>query len=267
MQKKWPVPSVDIDIETRYGPTRVRRSGPTDGIPIVLLPGIMGTSLSWYPHVADLAAGHPVYAVDTMGEAGHSVQTRALETDDDLAAWLGDLLTGLCHDKAHLVGLSRGGYLALHLAVRSGDRLASVLAFEPSGFSIVGPRFILWSLVEIGRWLLPAPILRLVAKGDPTVRHTFRSLLFAGFKYKARIPPQHLFTDDELRAIEVSTRHVLAERSNVVKAHEVAARVEALNPRVRAEVVPGADHTLSLTQPGLVTDRILDLADGHRVGD
>ncbi|SEQ98379.1 alpha/beta fold hydrolase [Actinokineospora terrae] len=74
--------------------------------------------MSWYPHIADLAAHHDVYAVDTIGEPGHSVQTRALETADDLADWLTDLLAGLGHDKVHLVGLSRGGFLALTLAIR-----------------------------------------------------------------------------------------------------------------------------------------------------
>jgi pimeloyl-ACP methyl ester carboxylesterase len=74
--RKWPVAAEELDIETRYGSTRVRRSGTAPGTPIVLLPGIMGTSLSWYPHIAELAAQHQVYAVDTLGEAGHSIQTR-----------------------------------------------------------------------------------------------------------------------------------------------------------------------------------------------
>lgn len=54
--RKWPVPAEELDIDTRFGPTRVRRSGPRQVTPIVLLSGVMGTSLSWYPHVAELAA-------------------------------------------------------------------------------------------------------------------------------------------------------------------------------------------------------------------
>ncbi|GAA3044614.1 alpha/beta fold hydrolase [Actinokineospora globicatena] len=67
-----------MDVETRYGTTRVRRSGVGRGTPVVLLPGFMGTSLTWYPHVADLSERHEVYAVDTLGEPGLSVQTRWL---------------------------------------------------------------------------------------------------------------------------------------------------------------------------------------------
>jgi pimeloyl-ACP methyl ester carboxylesterase len=258
--RKWPVPAEELDIETRFGSTRVRRSGTGQGPPIVLLPGIMGTSVSWYPYVAELAAQHQVYAVDPLGEAGHSIQTRPLETNDDLADWLADVLTGLGHDKVHLVGLSRGGFLALNLAIRSSDRLASVIAFEPAGFAWIGTRFILWSVIEMFRWLLPVPILRRIGTGDPDVRHTFRPLLFAGLRYRAQLPPQQLFTDDELRAIEVTTQLILAERSNIHRSREVAARVEPLNPHIHTEIVPRTNHLLTLQKPDLVTARILELA-------
>ncbi|ALG08430.1 alpha/beta fold hydrolase [Kibdelosporangium phytohabitans] len=256
---KWPVASETLDVQTRYGPTRVRRSGTAQGTPIVLLAGMMGTSLSWYPYVAELAARHTVHAIDAIGEPGRSIQTRALETDDDMAAWLDDVLTALGHDEVHLVGLSRGGFLALSQAVRATDRLASVIAFEPAGFRVIGARFILWSLTEMFQWLLPAAILRRVAPGSAEVRHSFRPLLFRGLKYKSHLPPQHVFTDDELRAIDVPTWLILGERSVIHRASEVAARVEKLNPRVRAEIVPKASHSLTMQRPELVIDRILDL--------
>lgn len=262
--RKWPVPAEELDIETRFGPTRVRRSGTGNGAPIVLLHGIMGTSLSWYPHIAELATQHTVYAVDSIGEPGRSIQTRPLETDGDLADWLADVLTGLGHEKVHLVGLSRGGFLALNLAIRSSDRIARVIVLEPGGFARIGARFILWSLVEMLRWLLPEAILRLIASGDPAVRHTLRPLLFGGLKYKAHLPPQHLFTDDELRAIDVPTNAILGERSNIHRSHEIAARVESLNPHIHTEIVPGTTHALSLQKPDVVTARILDLVDEDR---
>lgn len=259
--RKWPVAAEELDIETRFGSTRVRRSGGGQGAPIVLIPGIMGTSVSWYPHIAQLAGQHRVYAVDTLGEAGHSTQTRPLETNDDLADWLSDVLIGLGHEKVHLVGISRGGFLALNRAIRSSDRIASVIAIEPAGFAWIGARFILWSFTEMFRWLLPATILRRISSGDPAVRHTFRPLLFAGLKYRAHLPPQHLFTDDQLRAIAVPTQLILGERSNIHRSREVAARAEQLNPLIHAEIVPRATHLLSLQEPDLVTTRILDLVE------
>lgn len=262
--RKWPVPAEELDVETRFGPTRVRRSGTGKGTPIVLLHGVMGTSLSWYSYVAELAERHTVYAVDTIGEPGRSVQTRPVQSNEDQADWLADVLTGLGHEKFHLVGISRGAILALDLAMRSSDRIASVIAFEPGGFGIAGLRFVLWSFGQMFRWLLPAPILRRITSGDPHVRRTLAPLLFRGLKYKPHFPPQHEFTDDELRAIDVPVQFVLGERSAVHDAREIAARVESLNPRLRAEIVPRTTHALTLEEPDLTISRILTLVKDDR---
>ncbi|MFJ8958901.1 alpha/beta fold hydrolase [Lentzea sp. NPDC102401] len=263
IRRKWPVPSEELDVETRFGSTRVRRSG--TGAPIVLLAGAMGTSLSWYPFVADLAARHTVYAVDMIGEPGRSVQTRPMESTDDEADWLADVLVGLGHEKVHLVGISRGACLALNLATRRPAGVAGVLAFEPGGFGINFRKFVLWSIGELSRWWLPAAILRRVSGGDPAVRHTMRPLVFRGMKFKIQMAPLHVFTDDELRSIDVPTYFILGERS-LIKAPELAARVESLVPRVRTEIVPGATHALNLEEVELTNARILAFAGEDHAG-
>ncbi|MGW7538405.1 alpha/beta fold hydrolase [Amycolatopsis sp. NPDC054798] len=262
--RKWPVPAEELDIQTKFGPTRVRRSGPAHGTPVVLLHGIMGSSLSWYPHLAELAARHPVYAVDSIGEPGHSVENAPVRTDDDLAEWLSEVLAAISPEKVYLAGVSRGGFLALNLAIRSADRIAGVLGLEPAGFAEISvPKFIRWSFQEIFLWLLPAAIQRRIVSGDPAVRHTLRPLLFASLKYKAQLPPQHVFTDDELRAIDVPVQLVLGERSHIHNAPAVTARVAALNPRIHTEIVPGTTHALTLQQPDLVTARVLGFVEAN----
>jgi len=261
--RKWPVPAEELDVDTRFGTTRVRRGGTGPGTPVVLLSGIFGTSLSWYPHIASLAARHPVYAVDTIGEPGRSTQTHPVQTPDACADWLADVLAGLGHEEVHLAGVSRGGWFALNLAARSSNGLAGVTAFEPAGFSVLGKRFMLWGLAELLRSLAPQAVLRLTTPGDPAVRRTLRPLLSRGLKYRMHLPPQHVFTDDELRSIAVPTRVVLGERSVVHRSREVLARLGAVNPRIRVEIVPGTTHSLSLEEPGLVTARILDAARDH----
>ncbi len=246
-------PARELDVGTRYGPTRVRTSGET-GPPVVLLPGGMGTSLSWYPHIADLAAGHRVYAVDTIGEPGRSRQTRSITDDAEYADWLSDVLDGLGHDRILLAGVSTGARHALTLAARGSSRVAAVVAIEPSGFAAIGSRFILWSLREIVRWFDPRP--------RAAVRRTFRPLLFEALKFRAQLPPPHLFTDEELRAITVPVRLLLAERSAIHSAREVEQRVKRLSPLFDVEVVPRTTHALPLQRPELVTARILTAAVG-----
>ncbi|WP_037305387.1 alpha/beta fold hydrolase [Amycolatopsis orientalis] len=260
--RKWPVPAEERDIETRFGPTRVRSCGPEDGPPIVLLSGGMGTSLSWYPHIAELAARHRIHAVDSIGEPGRSIQTAPIESTEDCADWLAEVVEGVLagtgHEKVHLAGVSRGGWLALNLASRTTGRIAGVVTIEAAGFGTIGRSFIWWSFREIFLWFLPRWLLRLVASGDPDVRHTVRPLLFAALKYKQRLPEMHLFSDEELSAIDVPTRIIVAERSVIHRAREVAARLGSLNPHIEVEVVPKTTHGLSLEKPELVTARILE---------
>jgi hypothetical protein len=114
-----------------------------------------------------------------------------------------------------------------------------VVAIEPAGR-------------EIACWFDPRP--------RAAVRRTLRPLLFGGLEYRAHHPPQHVFTDEELRAVPVPVRLVLAERSVIHRARDVEQRVKALNPLFDVEVVPHTTHALPLQRPELVTDRILTAA-------
>lgn len=48
--------------------------------PVVLVAGAGGNALAWYRYIEPLARTRPVLAVDPLGEAGRSVQTRTLAT-------------------------------------------------------------------------------------------------------------------------------------------------------------------------------------------
>ena len=108
----WPAPPAQRDVESRYGPTHILASGSGGGTPIVLLHGLAVSSPSWFADVATLSESHPVYAVDTITDAGRSTQTSRIRDGSDLAAWLDDVLAALDLESVHLVGLSYGGWLA-----------------------------------------------------------------------------------------------------------------------------------------------------------
>ncbi|WP_216216168.1 alpha/beta fold hydrolase [Amycolatopsis aidingensis] len=129
----WPLPYEDLTVETSFGPTYVRRSG-GDGEPLVLLHGMSDTSLMWQPYVAGLGPDHALYAVDSMGKPGRTVQTAPMLDARSNADWLAEVLDGLGHDKVHLVGLSRGGWLALNQAIHAPERVSRVTVFDPAGF-------------------------------------------------------------------------------------------------------------------------------------
>jgi pimeloyl-ACP methyl ester carboxylesterase len=143
--ERWPEPPPAQDVDTYAGPTRVYR-WPGAGEPIVFLHGMGGTGLMWSPYVERLA-GRDLCAIDTIGDVGRSVQRIPIEDADGLARWLAESLTGAGIERAHLVGTSYGGFLALGLAVREPERVSSLTLIDSGGLAPFRlGRFMLWGL-------------------------------------------------------------------------------------------------------------------------
>ncbi|WP_207008164.1 alpha/beta fold hydrolase [Nocardioides aromaticivorans] len=112
---------------TPTGPAFRGGSGP----PLVLLHGLFMSWHAWQPVLAGLQAHHEVLAPTLAGHRGGPAWpagrigigplVEAVEERMDAAGW----------ERAHVVGNSLGGWLALELARRG--RASSVVAFSPAG--------------------------------------------------------------------------------------------------------------------------------------
>ena len=71
--ENWPVPSRAVYVDTSWGQSFVRISGPEEGPPLVLLPGANATGLMYEPNVAAWAKRYRVYAVDNVLDFGRRV--------------------------------------------------------------------------------------------------------------------------------------------------------------------------------------------------
>jgi pimeloyl-ACP methyl ester carboxylesterase len=263
----WPASPAQLDIETRYGTTHVHACGAGAGTPIVLLHGVGASSPSWFANVAGLGQDHPVLAVDTITDAGRSIQTAPIRKRVDLALWLDDVLARLDVDRVHLVGLSYGGWLALNQALRSPERLASITSVEPPG-AIARMRF--------NVKMLPDGVLAKFAHSDAALHRLFRLLnngavlappivdlataWFRTFVLKQPFPGR--LNDEELRSIRTPMLLLFGERSLVTDAARAVDRARGLIANVDAEVVADAGHMLPIEKPELFTRRLLAFIDG-----
>ena len=105
----------------------------TDGDVILLVHGYGGDRNSWLFLQEPLAAKYRVYALDLPGHG-----TSAKDVGDGSAGVLADavvaVLDALGAARAHLVGHSMGGAVALAAAARDPGRIASLTLIAPSGF-------------------------------------------------------------------------------------------------------------------------------------
>ncbi|WBB76000.1 alpha/beta hydrolase [Micromonospora sp. WMMD1128] len=257
--RRWPADAVAVDVPTSFGVTRAYQTG-GEGIPFVLLPGAGGNALSWLHYMSRLAATRPVIAIDPVGEPGRSVQEKPLYNGRDWADWLDGALTALGVERAHLVGVSYGGWIALQYNLHLPGRAETITLLDPAGFGRVSGRFLAWIMLGGLAAFSPAPFRRLAARvlrNATLLEDDLMRLLRASTAFRRRHlnPPE--LTDEELGRVTAPTLALLGERSQMYDAQSVATRIRAQIPGARAETVPEAGHDLPVRCPDLVSDRTI----------
>lgn len=257
----------ELDVETGFGTTHVYRYGPTDPAaasrtPVVLVHGAGSCSAMWYPNTAALSAERPVYAIDTPGDPGRSVQREPIHQPEHAAQWLDETLSGLGLDRVHLMGSSYGGWLTLNQAHRAPHRLASVTLLDPGGLEKVGLRFFVWIFVSLFATSAPKalrPRLAAWLEQPVIIVPELRSMIRASVRaYRVRRPAPLPLTEDELRTIRTPLYLVLGQRSLLVHPRRQLERVPRLIPGAVAEIVGHTGHGPQIDHAAEVNDRVLD---------
>ncbi|MFE4536220.1 alpha/beta fold hydrolase [Streptomyces scopuliridis] len=265
-----PAAHTEVDVETGSGTTHVYRYGPTDPAaasrtPVVLVHGAGSNSSMWYPNTAALSARRPVYAIDTPGDPGRSVQRAPIHEPERAAEWLDEVLAGLGLDRVHLIGSSYGGWLTLNQALRAPGRLASATPLDPGGLEKVGARFFGWIFASALATFAPAAIRRRLAAllNQPVlIVPELRAMVMLGARaYRIRRPAPLPLTEDELRAIRTPLCLLLGERSLLVHPERQRERVPRLVPGARAEIIANTGHGPQIDHADLVSSRILSFLD------
>ena len=118
------------DVRTRSGHISTLQAG--QGDPVVAIHGLGATKASFLPTVAALAEGFRVIAMDLPGFGDSGKPLRAAYDAKFFAGAVVELLDALELDRAHLVGNSLGGRVALEAGLRSRDRVGRLGLLAPS---------------------------------------------------------------------------------------------------------------------------------------
>ncbi len=101
------------------------------GPAVVLLHGLGATNASMLPTMHDLAADHRVIAPDLPGFGDSAKPVRAYHARF-FARWLVSLLDELGIERAHLIGNSMGGRIAIEVALSHPQRVDRLALFAPA---------------------------------------------------------------------------------------------------------------------------------------
>lgn len=254
----WSVPVTSQTVATQFGPTHINICGPEDAPPLVLLHGAAISSTMWYPNAAALSRSYRLIAPDIIGEMGKSVRTQPLTKPEDFVRWLRDLLDGLGIDRAHVAGISLGGYIALHLAHSAPERVRKLILLSPATLLPIRLQFYMRVGAAIFVPFFPAASRQALFLGtaSPNAAPMIKQLLTpTDFRYQMFFPRVH--TDDALRQLCASTLLLLGEYEVIYNPKSALRRAVKLIPRIEADIIPGAGHAVNIDQPEIVNQRIL----------
>lgn len=265
-----PRPAATLDVRTDYGVVRVYRFAGhgTARFPLLLLPGTTSGAPMWADNLPSLLQIGDVYALDLLGEPGHSIQDRPLSDDADKAAWLAEVIAALPEEGVHLVGLSLGGWTALNLALHHGDGIAGVTLLDP----VVSFADIPWATIVRS----PAAVLPWLPR---TWRDAFTSYVSGGAEvedlpvahmieagmahYRMTAPPPTRITPEQLGELTVPILAIIAGRSVIHDPAQAAETARAALPDGRVVVLADASHALNGEYPeeiaALITDFVAEV--------
>ena len=264
--KLWPVPSTTCMVDTPYGKTFIRVSGPEDAPPLVLLHGISGSSLDWIPNIKALSKNFRTYAVDNIYGFGLSVYTKPVSTPDDFVNWLDGLFDGLkLGNNINLMGVSYGAWQAAMYVKRFPGRLNKIVLVAPIAvIAPVSPGFLMRMLLAMMpfeslfksfmRWLWEDYI----TKDKNTAEQIMDIYLFNEKCFTPRRPPNPtLLTDDELKSIGVPALYVVGDNEKNCSVEKALERINRFAPLIKTALIPGAGHDLLFVQPELIHEKVL----------
>jgi pimeloyl-ACP methyl ester carboxylesterase/putative sterol carrier protein len=250
------------------------------GDPLLLLHGLGGTKITWFPLLPELAERHRLIVPDLPGH-GESEKPREDYTPRFYARVLRHLMDEVGVDKAAVIGNSLGGRITLELALRSPSRVSSLILLDPSvpglrwryvfGFTRVFP-------TELGavpfmvreRWMR-AIIRRLFAHPEVLSDEAFaagasefiriyqdpaaRMAFFSSLRHILTEPPEQFF--GTLRRIKQPTLVVFGDNDRLVPPR-LGVRLAQHLPNSTFMVLPGVGHVPQFE----ATRETLDAIDG-----
>ena len=237
-------------------------------LPVLLIHGHTLDQRMWQPQIAALEGQFEIIAPTLRGYGDSNQPEGAFSHAEDLIA----LLEARGVARVHVVGLSLGGNIALEIAVRFFDRVATLTLLDSSlkGFAPDAAQLEIGHAVqrafdtgglEAARvaWL-GAPLFA-AAREDPVLQKQLEAWVadYSGWHWAHGVSPSAQIPDLSSRLSEITAPTLIAvgERDTAYF-HSVAAALHAGITNARLEVIAGAGHMVNLERADQINALLLE---------
>ncbi|MCW3070849.1 MAG: peptidase family [Bacteroidetes bacterium] len=259
----WPVKYSEVDLKTSFGKAHVIISGPERGNPLVLLHGMNASSTMWYPNVKELSATNRIYAIDFIAEPGKSVLRKDIKTNEDLVKWYDEVFEKLHLKKMDIVAASRGGWIALQLAMHSRKKINHIVLLSPAqSFIQVKPKKSVlknfFFSMRPERKNLRSTLKTLSYNVDkleaPFVEQYY--LCQENMKMDAGFLKMDVYSDKELQSLKMPVMVLIGDH-DIFNNSKSTDRAKELISNVETAIIKRSGHFVSFDQPVIVDEQIL----------
>jgi len=259
----WGADYEELYVPTSKGMAHVITSGPKDGVPVILMHGMAASSTMWYPNAKPLSRQYRLFAIDLIIEPGKSYITEEFKNLHQIAEWYQEICDQLNLDSYHIIGTSRGGWLATDLAMKS-DKTRSLILLSPV-------QTLMWMPPSMG---LAKNMFNIFYSKEKRAKRTMETLSNDPSKLeKDYVDQYHLalendtlrkfviqmrpFPRKELEQLEAPTLLLIGDRDlfNTKTAIRIG---RTFIPNIEAEVIHNSGHFLSIDQTEQVNNRMLE---------
>jgi pimeloyl-ACP methyl ester carboxylesterase len=260
----WKTPFHEHYIPTSLGKAHVIVSGPANAEPLVLLHGMNASSTMWYPNISALSQKYRVYAIDNLLEPGKSQIITGVKGIGGLMQWYNEIFDQLKLEQFTLIGASKGGWLAVHIALHQGSRIKKLILLSP---------------LQTFTWIRPGPdisssITYALTPGRKRLRRALETMSENVNNIEQKYIDQYYigaqqakntmllfqmipYAEEVLKTLTMPVLVLIGDNDIVNKEKSVETANELL-PHVETGIIKDAGHLLSMDQAEVVNDRILD---------
>lgn len=231
-------------VDTKYGKTFIIASGEKSNPPLILLHGSGMNSVMWLRDIKEYSKTYRVYAIDMLGEPGKSDENRPSLSGSSYAEWLKEVFENLSVERANIIGISLGAWLAIKFSVSYPEMASKLVLLCPSG---VGPQKKSFIFKAIAYGILGEKgIDKLYYKVNgnqpiPEEMLKYQKRIGKSFNYRKETIP--IFSDNELKLLTMPTVLFVGAKDIMLHSDKTARRLGNLLPHAQINISPKAGHS------------------------
>lgn len=239
------IPHERLNIGTRHGNTFVIAAGRADAPPMILLHGSSMNSVMWVSDIKKYYEHYRVYALDMPGEPGLSTERQLPFNTSDYTDWLLDVFDALHIERAIIIGTSLGGWLGAKFAIAHPTKVEKLVLMCPAGIGTQHKSFLFIALFFLLFGEAGSKKLFKIINGHDNIPEEILDFQTSiGKHFNTRKEPVPLFTDDELRKLNMPVIVFVGAKDIILRSEETKARLNRVCPDVIVNLLPEAGHSL-----------------------